>query len=219
MTRVKTTAAILFSAAFALTACSDPQIFDENDPNARAKESAVAGALIGGIAAAVTGDGEGDRVLAGAVAGAAVGGLIGSQLDKQAAELRRDLGNGDIDIINTGEELIVTMPQDILFAFDSDRLRPDLRSDLGVLADNLGRYPDSRVDVLGHTDNVGSASYNYDLSDRRARAVTNVLVSEGVRGSRLRAVGQGEDQPVASNLSEAGRAQNRRVEIIIRPTA
>jgi len=130
--------------------------------------------------------------------------------------LNRDLGN-NIDVINTGDELIVRMPQDILFAFDSDRVRPDLRADLFTLADSLQRYPDTTVQIIGHTDNVGSASYNQNLSERRASSVGSVLVNAGVPGSRLRIFGAGEDQPIASNLTEEGRAQNRRVDIVIRP--
>jgi outer membrane protein OmpA-like peptidoglycan-associated protein len=152
----------------------------------------------------------------GAAIGAAGGAVVGNILDKQAQELNRDLGN-NIDVINTGDELIVRMPQDILFAFDSDRVRPDLRADLFTLADSLQRYPDTTVQIIGHTDNVGSASYNQNLSERRASSVGSVLVNAGVPGSRLRIFGAGEDQPIASNLTEEGRAQNRRVDIVIRP--
>jgi len=109
------------------------------------------------------------------------------------------------------------MPQDILFAFDSDTLRPDLRRDLRVLANSLQDYPDTSVNVIGHTDNIGSDAYNDALSLRRARTVANVLIDEGVRSSRIRVDGRGRYEPVASNASESGRAQNRRVEIIIRP--
>ena len=177
----------------------------------------MAGAALGALLGRVAGDDRGDAVK-GAIVGAGVGALIGSQLDKQAAELRQDLGS-NVDVINTGDELIVTMPQDILFAFDSDDVRPDLSRDLRVLATSLQDYPDTIVDVVGHTDNIGSDSYNNALSVRRARAVANVLISEGVPSSRLSVSGMGRFEPVSDNASEAGRAQNRRVEIIIRPLA
>lgn len=215
MNRFNKTTALALAALVGLAACEDPRISDPNDPYARTKDSALAGAAIGAIFGKVAGDDNSD-VVKGAIVGAGVGAVVGNQLDKQAAELRRDMTSG-VQIINTGEELIVRMPQDILFAFDSDTLRADLRRDIGVLADSLRDYPDTRVDVIGHTDNVGSDAYNNDLSLRRARTVANALISEGVRSSRVRVDGRGRYEPVASNASESGRAQNRRVEIIIRP--
>lgn len=216
MTFKTATAAIALTAMLGLSACEDPRISDPNDPNARTKDSALAGAAIGAMFGRLAGDDSGD-VVRGALVGAGVGALIGNQLDKQADELRQQMGS-NVDIINTGEELIVTMPQDILFAFNSDAVRPDLQRDLRVLANSLFNYPDSVVDVVGHTDNIGSDSYNNALSLRRAQSVANVLVSEGVPSRRLSVQGAGRFQPVASNASESGRAQNRRVEIIIRPT-
>ena len=139
-------------------------------------------------------------------------------MDRQAAELRNDFGNGDIEVINTGNELIVRMPNAILFDTDSAALKGNLRSDLFVLADSLNKYPQSIVTVTGHTDNTGSAAYNQDLSERRANAVTNVLLDGGVAFSRVRSIGAGEGQPIASNQTAAGRQQNRRVDISIRPT-
>ena len=102
---------------------------------------------------------------------------------------------------------------------DSAALRPDLTNDLYAVAANLQKYPASTIQVVGHTDNTGTAGYNQDLSQRRAGSVAGVLISAGVPGSRIVAVGRGEDQPVASNLTPQGRAQNRRVEIVIRPNA
>jgi outer membrane protein OmpA-like peptidoglycan-associated protein len=121
-------------------------------------------------------------------------------------------------VTNTGEYLIVNMPQDLLFATDSASVRPDLTADLRTVAASLLKYPNSRIEVIGHTDNTGSAAYNQDLSQRRAVSVAGVLRESGVPSGRLAAYGRGEDQPVASNLTPEGRAQNRRVEIIIRPT-
>ena len=121
--------------------------------------------------------------------------------------------------MNTGDRLIVTMPQDILFDVDSSAVRPGLRTDLATLAASLNQYPNTTVDVIGHTDNTGSAGYNQNLSQRRAQEVTAILQSNGVASNRLRSIGRGEDAPIASNLTAEGRAQNRRVEIIIRPNA
>ncbi len=204
--------------AMALAACEPGMMSDPN--NERTRQGAMIGAALGTVVGAKRGDDKNDRVrnaAKGALIGAAIGGGAGAILDRQASELRNDFDNSQIDVVNTGSELIVRMPQDILFDVDSTAVRGDLRSDLRVLAQNLQRYPDSEVEVIGHTDNSGSAAYNQDLSERRASAVTSILRSEGVSSSRLRAVGRGEDQPIASNLTPAGRAQNRRVDIIIRP--
>ncbi len=121
-------------------------------------------------------------------------------------------------IQNTGEELIVTLPEGILFDTDSAAIRAMLQSDLRALAQNLQTYPDTTVDVIGHTDNTGSSGYNMDLSSRRASAVAGVLLEEGVAPWRVRSFGRGETEPVASNLTPEGRQQNRRVEIFIRPS-
>jgi outer membrane protein OmpA-like peptidoglycan-associated protein len=202
----------------ALTAC-DP--YPQGDPaNQRARTGAATGAAIGAILGGTKESGN-DRfrnAAIGAVAGAVLGGGIGSILDAQAAELRGQV-SGNVQIVNEGNQLRVVMPQDILFATDSAALQPTLVSDLRAVAASLQKYPNSTVQVIGHTDNTGAAAYNQDLSQRRAGAVAAVLRDYGVPGGRIVAVGQGEDQPVASNLTPEGRQQNRRVEIIIRPTA
>ena len=217
MIRAKHTAMIA-AVALTLTACTDPQYLTE-DRN-RTQEGAVAGGIFGALLGASANDDNrlGGAIVGGAI-GAAAGAAIGSHLDQQAEDLRRDLGDDRISIVNTGDELIVTMPQDILFATDSDTVRSDLNRDIRALAANLLRYPNTTVDVVGHTDNVGEASYNQSLSQRRAWSVATILLSEGVPETRLRAYGRGENDPVASNLTAEGRAQNRRVEIIIRPNS
>ncbi len=214
---MKIPVALATAGALILAGCADPGASGES----RARQGAIAGAILGGFTGLATRPGGTDPLLAGAagaVIGAAVGGAVGTALDRQAADLRRDVGNPDIGIVNTGSELVVTMPQDILFATDSAAVRPDLQADLRAVARNLLAYPDTRVEVVGHTDNTGSALYNQDLSQRRASAVAAVLIGAGVPASRVVAVGRGEDMPVATNLTPEGRARNRRVELIIRPT-
>ena len=213
----KITAALL-AASVMLAGCVD-ESFQEGGDREKTGQGAQTGALIGALAGLTQGDDTNDRLrnaAAGAAIGAGIGAGIGALLDRQARELRGSL-DSEIDVINTGEELIVRMPQDILFAVDSAAVRPDLRNDLFALSDSLRRYPQSSVTVVGHTDNTGSAAYNQDLSLRRANAVTGVLTSAGVEPFRIRAFGAGEDSPIASNLSPEGRAQNRRVDITIRP--
>lgn len=216
----KTPSLVIGAASLlALSACTDPT-FGPGGERQRTGQGAAIGAATGAVLGNITAGG-GDRTrnaVIGAAAGAIAGGLIGQQLDRQAAELRQDFGNDQIDVINTGSELVVRMPQDILFAIDSAQVNSGLRSDLGVLAQSLNQYPDTTVAVVGHTDNTGSASYNQGLSERRAQSVTSILTQNGVNPGRLRAIGAGENQPLASNLTPEGRAQNRRVEITIVPT-
>lgn len=192
-----------------------------DDPNRRTKEGAVTGALLGAVAGALTGEDGGERTrgaLIGAAVGAGTGAFVGSRLDKQAAELQAELGSGRIQIINEGDHLVVRMPDDILFAVDSADITPALRDDLRALAANLNRYPDSTVQVIGHTDNTGGTAYNQGLSERRAAAVSNTLVADGVSAGRVQSRGLGETQPIASNDTAVGKASNRRVEVKIFPT-
>jgi outer membrane protein OmpA-like peptidoglycan-associated protein len=212
---------VLFSviAVMGLTACVDPNAYPD-DPNARAKNGAIMGGLIGAVAGASSGgDNRLGKAVVGGALGAALGGVIGATLDQQAADLRSSIGNQNISVVNNGSYLVVNMPQDVLFATDSATLRGDLTRDIKAVAANLIRYPNSTIEVIGHTDNSGSAAYNQDLSQRRAVSVANVLRESGVPNGRIAAYGRGEDQPIASNLTPEGRAQNRRVEIIIRPNA
>lgn len=202
----------------AVTACTDPVAFENNT---KSQNGALIGALAGATVGIIKGDNADERrkgAVLGGIIGATGGAVIGNQLDKQEAELRQDLG-GSARIVNTGDQLIVTLPQDILFASDSAFVRPDLRSELTTLADSMNTYPNTTVNVVGHTDNTGTAAYNLDLSDRRADAVAGILMDAGVAPYRVVSRGRGEDQPVATNLTEEGKAQNRRVEIIITPNA
>ena len=210
---------VAIAGLLAVTACTDINT-NTGDPNTRTNEGIGVGAATGAIFGILAGkDARGRRegALAGAVLGGVVGGLAGNSLDKQAADLQASISDSRIQIINNGDHLVVIMPQDILFAIDSNTVNNALRSDLAALAQNLQQYPGSTVEVFGHTDNTGSSNHNRDLSNRRADSVAAVLISNGVSGARIRSIGMGENQPVASNLTVAGRAQNRRVEIVIRP--
>ncbi len=219
MTLFKTPLIIATLGALTLTACVDSTAY-QNDPNARTKNGAILGGLLG-AAAGVAVSGDGDELkgaLIGGALGAGTGALIGQDLDRQAAELRGSL-NSNIGVTNYGDYLVVNMPQDLLFATDSASLSGSLTSDLRAVAASLQKYPNSTIQVIGHTDNVGEAAYNQDLSQRRAVAVAEVLRNSGVPSGRISTIGRGEDAPIASNQTDSGRAQNRRVEIIIRPTA
>ncbi|HEY0275300.1 MAG TPA: OmpA family protein [Paenirhodobacter sp.] len=206
------------SGMMALTACTDGTSYDASNPNANRNSGAVAGALLGGLFAGTRkGDEKLTKAAAGAIIGGLAGGAIGSSLDRQAQELSRDLTTSGATVVNNGSQLVVTLPQDLLFATDSDVVRADLQRDLNTLSGSLNRYPDTTVQIIGHTDNTGDAAYNQRLSQRRASSVAQVLIAAGVPSSRIVTLGRGEDQPIASNLNTEGRAKNRRVEFVITP--
>lgn len=204
-------------AAMALTGCVDTQTGEASNT----RTGALAGSLLGAaVGASLDADDQGERLRNAAVGAAVLGGagaLAGGFLDQQARDLRSGFADGRINVINTGEELIVRMPAGILFATDSAQLTPTLRGDLNTLARNLIQYPLSQVTVQGHTDNTGSAEYNLGLSRQRAASVANVLIADGVQPRRVRSVGFGESQPIATNATPEGRQQNRRVQIVIVP--
>lgn len=212
--------AAIAAATLALAACQPAYLEGTGEPvgNERTVQGGILGAATGAALGGIISGGDASGAAIGAAIGGIAGAGIGSGLDRQAAELRRDLGD-QVTVSNEGDYLLVSFPQDILFATNSATVASSQRNDLNALAANLQRYPDTRVAVIGHTDNTGSAAFNFDLSARRAGAVASILVEAGVPGSRIEASGRGEDQPVASNLTPEGRAQNRRVEVIIRPNA
>lgn len=206
------------AASLALTGCVTNTVAPGDPGQNRTRDGAVIGGILGGFLGAASGDDNQARnAVLGAAIGAAAGGAIGNALDAQAQDLRSSLRNDQILIENTGEALIVTMPEGILFDIDSAAIRAGLQSDLRALAANLNQYPATGVEVVGHTDNTGSASYNQDLSTRRAQGVAGVLLEAGVAPARVRSFGRGESAPIATNLTPEGRRQNRRVEVIIRP--
>lgn len=211
---------IALGAAVSLGACTDPASLGTgpDNPNKNTQQGALIGAASGAALGAIIGGGTKEAVIGGIVGGA-VGAGVGYNLDQQEAELRRDLDDDQVKIVNTGDRLIVTMPQDILFAVDSSTVQGALRDDLAILSNSLQSFPESTVQIVGHTDSDGDASYNQQLSERRANSVADVLLDNGVPFERIQAFGRGEDQPVASNLTPEGKAQNRRVDIVILPNA
>ena len=212
---------LAMGAVLVLGACTEPGALGTgpDNPNQKRNQGAIIGATSGAVLGAlIKDDNRGDGALVGALVGGAVGAGIGYNLDQQERELRRDLDSG-VTITNTGDRLIVSFPQAILFATDSFTVRPGLNNDMASLARSLERYPQSTVQIVGHTDSDGDAAYNQQLSERRANAVADVLLNQGVPYNRVRAFGRGESQPIASNFTPEGKAQNRRVEIVILPNA
>lgn len=182
----------------------------------KTQQGAIIGAGVGAAGGAVVGNATGSTVrgaIIGAVVGGAAGALIGHQMDRQAQELAYDLPGATVQRV--GEGIAVTFPEGSLFPFDSDQLLPGARDNMRRFAASLAKYPNTRALIVGHTDSQGSSSYNAGLSERRAQSAANYLVAEGIDRSRLSTAGRGETEPIASNDTEAGRQQNRRIEVAI----
>ena len=180
------------------------------------ENGAIIGATAGAAAGAAIGSASGSTAK-GAIIGAAVGGtagaVIGHQMDQQAKEIRQNIPGAVVERV--GEGLQVTFESGLLFDYDSDVLRAPARDNLATLAASLDKYPGTNVVIVGHTDSKGSDDYNMTLSQRRAAAASSYLASKGVASTRLSSVGRGEVEPVASNDTDTGRQQNRRVEVAI----
>src|SRR4051812_6743375 len=182
----------------------------------KAGNGGLIGAGAGGVLGGLIGHASGNTA-AGAIVGAAIGGAggaaIGHYMDKQAEELQRDLKDAKVERV--GEGIKITFNSGILFDVDSDKLRPEAKTNLKNLAEVLNKYNDTEIMVQGHTDNTGSADHNHKLSQERAGSVSHLLVSDGVKSGRIEESGMGEEHPVADNASASGRQANRRVEVAI----
>ena len=187
-----------------------------NPLDTKTKQGAVIGALGGALAGAAIGgkDHRAGGALIGAATGAVAGGLLGRYLDNQARELDAIPG---ADVQRRDDSLLVNFSSQLLFDTGASQLQPGAYDRLRTLANTLNNYPQSQVIIKGHTDSTGDNAFNQRLSEDRADRVRTYLISEGVTSARISAIGFGETMPVASNSTEAGRAQNRRVEVEIRP--
>lgn len=209
----------LFVGAAFLSACTtDPYTGEQKLSNTAggALLGSAAGALAG---AAVGGGGRSQRnaMLIGAGLGALAGGAIGNYMDTQEAELRAQLEGTGVSVSRVGNQIILNMPSNITFSTDQDAVKAGFYPTLNSVGLVLKKFNQTLVDVYGHTDSTGDDGYNFDLSQRRALSVANYLSAQGVDSRRFQVTGFGETRPIASNKSEAGRAQNRRVEIQLSP--
>lgn len=225
--KLRSTTIVAVSALMVLGACAQPGMDGTGTATgpgtgmSRTQQGALAGAALGALYGGTRDDdsnNQGRDAARGAIVGAAVGAVAGNILDRQARALQQSLSNPNIQVVNHGSYLQVVMPDGILFATNSAAVSGPAQQDLYAVARNLNQYPNSRVEVIGHTDNTGTVAINQDLSQRRAQSVAGILAAAGVNQSRLSAAGRAATQPVASNDTAQGRAQNRRVEILIRPT-
>ncbi|NVJ99050.1 MAG: OmpA family protein [Alphaproteobacteria bacterium] len=208
---------LLLGTALAVQACTTNPYTGERQASKAAVGAAIgaaAGALGGAI---VGGSNKRKSVLIGAGIGALVGGGVGFYMDQQEAKLREKLVGTGVQVVRDGDNIILNMPGNVTFDSDRTQVKPEFHDVLESVAIVLDEYEKTYVDVLGHTDSIGDSGYNMGLSERRAEAVANVLVSEGVQQERLIVRGFGESYPIASNETASGRALNRRVEIALSP--
>lgn len=223
MTTIRLTALLLtLPLLVGLSGCA------ANTTNENTKKGAGIGALVGAVSGAIIGyqaDHSGGALkgaLIGGAAGGAIGAGTGAYMDKQQTEFEQQLANeraqNQIEIERQQNEILkLTMSSEVSFDFNSASIKPGFYSSLNKIAEIMNRYPQTQIVIVGHTDSVGSEQYNLQLSLRRANAVADYLVTRGVLKNRFSTEGRGEIEPIASNETEAGRAQNRRVEIFVVP--
>ncbi|SIR96587.1 Outer membrane protein OmpA [Aquipseudomonas alcaligenes] len=206
-----------------LSGCASQNPYDNQSQQSSGGMSKTAkygglGALAGAVAgAAINHDNRGKGALIGAAVAGAAGAGYGYYVDKQEEELRRSMQGTGVEVQRQGDTIQLIMPGNITFATDSADIASSFYAPLNNLATSFRQYNQNSIEIVGHTDSTGNHAYNMGLSQRRAQSVANYLTAQGVDASRLSTRGAGPDQPVASNATAEGRAQNRRVEVTLRP--
>ncbi|SHI74520.1 Outer membrane protein OmpA [Tangfeifania diversioriginum] len=207
MQKLRLSLVMMFSAALIFGGCASWN---------KTQKGAAVGTAAGGAAGAIVGKASGNTALGaiiGAAAGGATGAVIGRQMDKQAEEIKNTVPDAQVERV--GEGIVVEFNSKILFGFDQSNLSADARNNLDKLVVVLNNYPDTNIEIQGHTDSTGSESYNQRLSEQRAGSVSDYLVQNGISNRRITEIGMGELYPKYTNDTEEGRAQNRRVDFLI----
>jgi len=212
---------VALAAILGLTAC---QTYDPYSSTPRRNNTAT-GAIAGGLGGALLGyltntsDGEQGRrnALIGAGVGALGGAAVGQYMDRQQRAMEAELSGSGVGVARQGDNLVLRMPSDVTFATNQSNIEPQFDAVLADVANVLRQYDQSVVDIVGHTDSTGGDAINQPLSERRAISVADALIRNGVIRERLFVAGNSSRNPIADNASVQGRAQNRRVEILIRP--
>lgn len=208
--------ATLVAASVLLSGCDSVNNFATNPDLQKTRQGTAIGAA-GGAAIGLIAGGGWKGALIGAGVGALAGGMVGNYQDKQEAKLRAQMSGTGVEVVRMGDNLTLNMPGNVTFALNSAKLNPQFDSVLDKLANTLLEYNQTVIQIAGHTDSTGTHAYNMKLSLERADSVKAYLVGRGVPAARLVTVGAGPDYPIASNATEEGRAENRRVEITIVP--
>lgn len=209
------TFALLAAALIAAGCSSNPYQGDRAKTATGATIGAGAGAILG---VGVSGSSDrGKGALIGAAVGATIGGLVGRNMDKQEADLRRGMQGTGVEIQREGDTIRLQAPENITFDVNRSEIRPQFRPVLDQLANSIRQYPGTVIRVEGHTDSTGSAALNQRLSEERALSVGSYLIHRGIEPVRISTIGYGFNRPIADNSTDFGRAQNRRVEVLIIP--
>ncbi|MGL5047164.1 MAG: OmpA family protein [Shewanella sp.] len=213
-------AIVVMTTALVASGCTTINPYSNEEQTGKATTGAligaVAGAAIGLVSSSKSDRGKG--ALIGAASGAAVGGGIGYYMDVQETKLRQQLASTGVSVTRSGDNIILNMPNEVTFGVDQTELSDGAQRVLNSVAVVAKEYSKTQLNVLGYTDSSGSDAYNLRLSQVRAGEVGNYLMSKGVASTRVKSTGMGEASPVASNDNADGRAQNRRVEIVLIPT-
>lgn len=219
--RVKLIVAGVGAAALLAAGCTTTDPYTGQPVRSNTRTGVLAGAAAGALLGYLTNTHNSEEgrtnALIGAGIGALAGGAIGNYMDRQQAAMREELAGSGVNVVRQGDNLILQMPSDVTFGYDRADIESRFYPVLDDVARVLNQYPQTTVDVVGHADSDGAESYNLDLSRRRASSVASYLIQQNVLRDRLYVDGRGESQPIASNATPEGKAQNRRVEIIIRP--
>lgn len=210
-------------AALSLTACTTTDPYTGEQHLSNTAGGALIGTGGGAVVGALLGGATGNDPRIGALIGAGLGGLtgaaIGNYMDQQEAELRAQLQGTGVSVTRVGNQIVLNMPSNITFELDKATVQPQFNQTLVSVALVLQKFDKTTVDVYGYTDSSGDDNYNLNLSQRRAVAVATILANQGVDQRRFFIQGRGEADPIASNATEEGRAQNRRVEIQLSPVS
>jgi len=207
---------VAVAATVSLAGCAAMEDFAQNPEKEKTRQGAGIGAAGGAVVGLLVGGGW-EGALIGAGVGALAGGAVGNYQDKQEAKLRKQMAGTGVDVVRKGDNITLAMPGNVTFGFDSAALSTEFHAVLDQVAGTLVEYNQTVIQIAGHTDSTGSHAYNMNLSQQRAGSVKSYLAGRGVPAQRMQTIGAGPDHPVADNSTEAGRAQNRRVEITIVP--
>ncbi len=203
-----------FIIAFLILSLS---LFSTGCATTKQGQGATIGAIAGAVLGKATGNHKDKRAVWGAAIGALTGAAIGDYMDKQEQEFRQELSGSGIDVVREGNNLRLVMPANITFATGQSYITSGFYNTLNDVARVLNKYEKTLLSIEGHTDSQGTAEYNQGLSEQRANSVKSYLTKQNIFANRLRTLGFGESQPIASNTTAQGRALNRRVEIQIIP--
>ena len=209
------------AALLGATACTTTDPYRSAPQRNNTATGALAGALGGAVLGYLTNTSNGEQGRKNALIGAGIGALggaaVGQYMDRQQRALEAELSGSGVGVARQGDNLVLRMPSDVTFATNQSNIDPRFDATLADVANVLRQYDQSIVDVVGHTDSSGGDAINQPLSERRAVSVADALIRNGVQRERLYVAGVSSRNPVASNDTPAGRAQNRRVELLIRP--